>query len=410
MGTQCRELAILLGKWNFPVETITGGDLSTDCCEPSLVFSNTTMVVECTSLQQQQVIVALSLAGAGLTGPVPSELQNLSSLTYVDLSSNPGITGGLDVLASMVTLNTIILSGDSGLRGNTLPQFQASVSDCKFDGTGLCGDPGVPCQGALPLPLCHFGGSHDRVSSTIAIPSAIDGNISTTTTTPTAGSNEGSSNGNDYDFIAFHPSTVLWILISSVIVIFLFFTATCFYCNRRNNEGAKTKRLVMELERAQLSTASVDERRPLMPPLPLTPYELSQITLSRRGVPIRTFSLPDSLKPSNSLIYASSDYLGEEDIDPFLKANDPPASNEFPVRRGYNKLQRDEMILTVGDKVVLLKVFKDGWAEGVSMRNGGPARFPLACLGGGVLVVLARRLRADTPISVSVSSEFLITH
>jgi hypothetical protein len=60
----------------------------------------------------------------------------------------------------------------------------------------------------------------------------------------------------------------------------------------------------------------------------------------------------------------------------------------FPVVSDYNKIKPDEMSLYSGDTVTLYRVFDDGWAEGISVRNAGSAYFPLKCLGGSVPSIL----------------------
>ncbi|KAI8620039.1 hypothetical protein BC830DRAFT_1100993 [Chytriomyces sp. MP71] len=163
----------------------------------------------------------------------------------------------------------------------------------------------------------------------------------------------------------------------------------CFCCNQR---GAVAKRLAAQ---AQGYTTEKSASAPAPAPfvttgseeVESTSNEMAMITLSRNGIPKRTFSLPETRK-LQSKEEAAMDVAAR---DPFIAANNGQES--FPVRRFYAKEMADELSLTDGDSVVLTKVFRDGWAEGVSMRAGGPALFPLACLGGGVPIVLAERLR-----------------
>jgi hypothetical protein len=117
---------------------------------------------------------------------------------------------------------------------------------------------------------------------------------------------------------------------------------------------------------------------------------MSLITLSRNGPPKRSFSLADERAKAAPEAQA----LDVAAREPFMAANTPVGSEEFIVRRPYEKQQPDEMNLQEGDKVVLTRVFRDGWCEVVSRRLGGPGVAPLACLGGGVPIVLAERLQA----------------
>ncbi|KAI8846562.1 hypothetical protein BC829DRAFT_398262, partial [Chytridium lagenaria] len=107
---------------------------------------------------------------------------------------------------------------------------------------------------------------------------------------------------------------------------------------------------------------------------------MSMITLKRSGPPPRTFSLPSNrahLTPDEAALDVRA-------CQPFFNANTPRGSDVFPVRREYVK--------RMGETVVVARVFRDGWCEGVSRRAGGPACFPVACLGGGVPIVLAERM------------------
>ncbi|KAJ3223807.1 Receptor-interacting serine/threonine-protein kinase 4 [Chytriomyces hyalinus] len=111
------------------------------------------------------------------------------------------------------------------------------------------------------------------------------------------------------------------------------------------------------------------------------PNETEEISRSQNTVPKRTSSLPEN----RTLQSQDAAVMDASARDPFIVANNN--QNIFPVVQPYSKAAPDELSLADGDYVVLTKVFRDGWAEGVSMREGGPAVFPLLCLGGGVLAV-----------------------
>ncbi|KAJ3230250.1 hypothetical protein HDU78_008515 [Chytriomyces hyalinus] len=111
------------------------------------------------------------------------------------------------------------------------------------------------------------------------------------------------------------------------------------------------------------------------------PHETAVTTRSQNKIPTRTFSIPKNraLQSENEAV---KDVVAR---GPFILANNN--QNSFPVVQPYAKDGQDEMSLAEGDYVVLTNVFRDGWAEGVSKREGVLAVFPLVCLGGGVLVV-----------------------
>ncbi|KAI9009706.1 hypothetical protein BC832DRAFT_613916 [Gaertneriomyces semiglobifer] len=104
----------------------------------------------------------------------------------------------------------------------------------------------------------------------------------------------------------------------------------------------------------------------------------------------RTTSLKESRTQNPTL-----DGLALETAAEFITSNS--GRKEFPVIRVHVKASSDEMNLVPGDRCVLLRVFPDGWAEGVSMRAGGPSMFPVICLGGSVPRVLAAKYNAAAP-------------
>ena len=86
--------------------------------------------------------------------------------------------------------------------------------------------------------------------------------------------------------------------------------------------------------------------------------------------------------PENRPIYESR---AEKIADKIIMKN---GERYFPVRNEFNGAKSDEMSLSIGDTVTLYRAFEDGWAEGISLRNGRGAYFPLKCLGGAVPLVL----------------------
>ncbi|KAJ3089667.1 hypothetical protein HK100_007691 [Physocladia obscura] len=274
---------------------------------------------------------------------------------FRDISGNSGVTSGLSVLASIPDLVTLYANG-TGLNGPTV-EFSSTLH-CTLPST-VCGSPG--CIQTTPIPACP--------TSTVA------------------------GDNNPADFTAPTASTVLWILLGAFGFVLLVLTLTCVACNQR---GAVAHRLLVSQQSVyqenlvdKFATNQQQQQQQTYPNYPNEPSnnEMAMITLSRNGIPKRTFSLPETRK-LQSKEEAAMDVSAR---DPFVVANN--SAESFPVRRPYAKELGDELSLTEGDSVVLTKVFRDGWAEGVSMRAGGPALFPLACLGGGVPVVLAERLR-----------------
>ncbi|KAJ3387588.1 hypothetical protein HDU84_000702 [Entophlyctis sp. JEL0112] len=193
---------------------------------------------------------------------------------------------------------------------------------------------------------------------------------------------------NPADFTPLTSSMILWILVAVFVAILAVLTVMCYVCNQR---GSVARRALLERKQSQIrksldayqAEATVGNNNFGA----VSASEMAMITLSRNGIPRRQFSLKDARKEQTPAEAAKD----EAACDPFVTANG--GHNNFPVRRHYDRVLEDEISLVDGDTVVLTRVFRDGWAEGVSMRAGGPAVFPLACLGGGVPVVLAERLR-----------------
>ncbi|KAJ3068781.1 hypothetical protein HDU98_008101 [Podochytrium sp. JEL0797] len=311
----------------------------TTCCTGALA-QNGAVVCDATGTY----ITELHLTGNVLQGQVPSGIMLLSHLSVLDISNNPAVATGLSTLAGIPSLTSLNVAG-CGFNG-PVPQFANSIT-CTMDSKS-CGNPG--CQQATPIPMC----------STPAQP----------------------GDNNPADFVPFTTSTVLWILVGVFGGILLILSAVCYGCNQR---GAVAQRL---LDNPTLPTHSEKKQAdPAASEALHNSGEMAMITLSRNGIPKRTFSMVETRKLQTK-DEAAMDVSARE---PFVVANG--GSESFPVRRYYAKELADELSLTDGDSVVLTKVFRDGWAEGVSMRAGGPALFPLACLGGGVPIVLAERLR-----------------
>ncbi|KAJ3180621.1 hypothetical protein HDU85_004025 [Gaertneriomyces sp. JEL0708] len=140
-------------------------------------------------------------------------------------------------------------------------------------------------------------------------------------------------------------------------------------------------------------------QKPVLQPASTLPRSLSRhgsqgphVSLPRglaRPQP-RTTSRKESRTQDPSL-----DEMGLQTATEFINANS--GRKQFPVIRVHVKAAADEMNLVPGDRCVLLRVFPDGWAEGVSMRAGGPSIFPVICLGGSVPRVLAAKYNAAAP-------------
>ncbi|KND02728.1 uncharacterized protein SPPG_01811 [Spizellomyces punctatus DAOM BR117] len=125
-----------------------------------------------------------------------------------------------------------------------------------------------------------------------------------------------------------------------------------------------------------------------------TSFPTTNPSLSRRRSSIGHVSLPRTLArplPRSSSL-AKDDPSAVETAQEFIAANHN--KKEFPVAKVHVKTAPDEMNLVPGDRIVLMRVFTDGWAEGVSKRAGGPFCFPVVCLGGSVPRVLVSRYGA----------------
>ncbi|KAJ1550787.1 hypothetical protein HK405_015890, partial [Cladochytrium tenue] len=186
-----------------------------------------------------------------------------------------------------------------------------------------------------------------------------------------------------YNLTGFKMGTAFYIVFGAAAAVFVILCIVCCLCNR----PGRVALLEAAGDRGTRKTAPRSPGEGSLDGPSAT--EMGMITLSRNGPPPRTFSLPEN----RDKLSAEEQERDVKAREPFLAANTPAGKDEFPVRRAYQKERGDELTLAKGDLVVLLRVFRDGWAEGVSRRNGGPAVFPLACLDGGVPVVLAERLR-----------------
>ncbi|KAJ3411078.1 hypothetical protein HDV05_002777, partial [Chytridiales sp. JEL 0842] len=346
-AVECQNLVKLLQDWRYPEANIPA-DARTNCCSWS-------PVIACTPNGRNDLTVStLNLANSGISGETPVSLALLQDIQTLDISNNPGIVGDLRIISQIPALRTIRATGNTGLAGR-VPGFPNSVTTCDFAGTGLCGEPGN-CQRAASAQLPTTCAA-DNVAKT----------------------------GPTENFV---PKGIpLYVGLGFIGVATLLFALICISCSQR---GSVAKAQLAKLGSGSTSLSrSLSRSKSQDAPLP-SDAEMSLITLSRNGPPRRTFSLPDERKNATPEA-AALDVAARE---PFMAANTPPGSEEFHVRRPYEKQLPDEMHLQEGDRVVLTRVFRDGWAEGVSLRCGGPAVFPLACLGGGVPVVLAERLQA----------------
>ncbi|KAI9330305.1 hypothetical protein BDR26DRAFT_871593 [Obelidium mucronatum] len=337
-GTDCSIFKIgVLDQWGYPN---VPADTSASCCTGTMAIRGQ-VVCDATNTY----ITDLRLGNTGIAGQVPAGLNLLTRLTLLDISGNRGVSTGLSTLAGIPALQSLNTVG-TGFSGPAI-QFSSTIQ-CSFPST-LCGNPG--CQQAAPIPLCP----------TTAV----------------------SGNNNPADFAPPTASPVLWIIVGVFGGALFLLALMCYFCNQR---GAVARRL---LNQPTLPT-SIDPKEKAVQYASqevAASGEMAMITLSRNGIPKRSFSLPET----RQLQGKDEAALDVAACEPFIAANG--GSESFPVRRHYAKELGDELSLTDGDSVVLTKVFRDGWAEGVSMRAGGPALFPLACLGGGVPVVLAERLR-----------------
>ncbi|KAJ3230251.1 hypothetical protein HDU78_008516 [Chytriomyces hyalinus] len=127
------------------------------------------------------------------------------------------------------------------------------------------------------------------------------------------------------------------------------------------------------------------------------PNEMAAITRSQTKIPTRTFSLPENQKLQNK----DEDAMDVFARDPFIVANNN--QNSFPVVERYAKERSDEQSLAEGDVIVLTKVFRDGWAEGVNMREGVPSVFPLNFQAPSSLTGLSED--PEVPLTAQITSK-----
>ncbi|KAI9357045.1 hypothetical protein DFJ73DRAFT_215110 [Zopfochytrium polystomum] len=254
-------------------------DFSTNCCN----LASFSSIITC----QGNNIISLNLSSTGISGQTPISILKLTALQTLDISYNPKIVGDFKSISALPSLKTFIASGDSGVTGSVV-SFPSTVTDCRFDGTGLCGNPGTCQTKVTPLAAC---------------------------------ANSTTGGGQPYDLIPLTPGIPLYICLGAFALMLSIFSLMCCFCSQRG----RVARLEQsgEATRANKKLVQRDYAEP-------SDTEMSMITLSRNGPPPRSYSLPES-REGLSKEAAELDVKARE---PFLEANTPPGADEFPGGHG----------------------------------------------------------------------------
>ncbi|KAJ3277351.1 hypothetical protein HK104_003373 [Borealophlyctis nickersoniae] len=318
------------------------------------------------------------------TGSLPAAFfTNLPDLTSFSIRGQPGITGALpSSLGTATQLGALDISG-SGIRQIDPAVVQnAGITTCN-GAAPQCLTTAAPaglCAGFATLPVCGASSTLTRGPTGQAgtalpqptnLPAAIPGDDvrssaslyifgATTTTSPTpvwTGLPQNSFKVDGSSPVAGY--VVAGVAAAAAIVILSLLLVSC-----RQSSGRLSRKAT--LQRSLSRRGHGDD-------VALNPALLAPGIRDHSLAPNRTANNEDALANAKEFIAANR------------------GKDEFPVVRAHAKTQPDELSLVAGDKVVLTRAFADGWAEGVSRRAGGPAMFPIACLGGSVPGILVRR-------------------
>jgi hypothetical protein len=244
---------------------------------------------------------------------------------------------------------------------------------------------GLSCSGAANVPLCSepspsaspsavILSSSARVSATRATPRATSAHPHSPTSAPAPPNDEPkfgsfsdipSSNDSGSHFFD-NPSTqFLWIMIGCVLGVTILMCSCLMWAHSSRKRGPKI------LYHDDMDDAySVGSRR--------SNWSIFRSNSQNNSIMPKFSARLESLEENR----ANHDYAAIQLANQLVQKN--KGSKDFPVKWNYSRLNSDEVSLANGDTVVLYKAYPDGWGEGVSRRFGGPAIFPLSCLGGPV--------------------------
>ncbi|KAJ3034596.1 hypothetical protein HDV00_004853, partial [Rhizophlyctis rosea] len=324
----------------------------------------------------------------GIAGPLPAGLfTSLPGLTTLTLTGQDGITGPLPAIPAARTNPVTLNLGGSGI--TQIPATSlAQVGGCT-PSTGLCasGATVVPANvcgitlacsatsstttsttrsGASAGPAATPPSGTDIVAAPIPAAAIISSISASLLGTPSPSPSTIPWNGLPENSFAIESgNNIRWYALIGILGASLIILLSLLIVSWRQKSGRLSR--AATLKRSLSRRGQGDELAHLNPAL-LAPG-------------VRNHSLPDNRSANNDDALANA--------KEFISANG--GKDEFPVVRAHSKTASDELSLVSGDKVVLTRAFADGWAEGVSRRAGGPAVFPISCLGGSVPGILVRR-------------------
>ncbi|KAJ3051797.1 hypothetical protein HK097_007186 [Rhizophlyctis rosea] len=358
---------------------------SAGCCTSTLGSA----ILTCTGATITGINLSSVTAGP-LAGTLGS-LTGFTGLTSFSLAGQANVAGTITALPAAAAVGgvTLDLSG-SGIT-QISPAALANVAACT-PSTGLCVTglgavenlcQALPCAGissSLPLSsslstriATRTGGAGAAPTGTDIVPAPIPTDpqviasvsqyiLGTTTTTSTTRPWTGLPQNS---FAIDTKTNVLWYALAGIAGASLIILSALLLVSWRQKSGRLSR--AATLKRSLSRRGQGDDLAHLNPAL-LAPG-------------VRNHSLADNRASNNDDALANA--------KEFISANG--GKDEFPVVRPHAKTTSDELSLVQGDKVVLTRAFADGWAEGVSRRAGGPAVFPISCLGGSVPGILVRR-------------------
>ncbi|KAJ3103034.1 hypothetical protein HDU96_009412, partial [Phlyctochytrium bullatum] len=402
------------------------------CCEAF----NSLFVISCSPAGE---IVRLNLNQVGLTSPIPASISLLgTSLRTLDISTNPAMPGSLAPINQLPNLESFACANNT-VTGPVVSNSRIAYCDYT-NSSGLClpaGQSIAECSSSLFTPLnvpaCSTTSTTSTTTSASAASSTDASSISspvttsvfsstaapTTSASTTASGNasgisgSGGADTGPSNNLPIDKGLLIGLGVALGIVVIV--VGACLIARlrhiRKSSYGIVSKpgspdpenqpgtaggpgtgtpstglNASAAMAAAYAYTGTNDPSKSPTSPTADPDVLFVAEMLKASGPPPRTFSVAETRKARTE----EERRMDRDARKPFLDANG--GREEFPVAVAHMKRAGDELVLGVGDTVVVSEVYRDGWAEGVSRRTGGPAVFPIACLGGGVPVVLARRI------------------
>jgi len=280
-----------------------------------------------------------------------------SNLVEINLSDNPELVGTLPKLSHSLRYIDVSNTGLSG----PIDLSSSKLNTCKFgtesklclQSSSLAGN---LCSGVKNLGPCGLKATTSTKSTAGSTTTVIETEsiLSTAISGALASSTDSDIQLDNSDIST--QIIIAWIVAAILMALSLIFCLCLMFAHKYGKVDKVTAS-------RDSKTRSVGGQGPRLN-LPLAQKE----AISSRF---------ESLAKNRSIYEARAEILA----DRIVSRN---GERYFPVVSDYNKIKPDEMSLYSGDTVTLYKVFDDGWAEGISLRNGGSAYFPLKCLGGSV--------------------------